>query len=264
MPTEHGVAGESAQYGPGRIALVWLLATLPMPVMAFLVGPALFPGASWQSGLGIWVLLIGGMVWQFVLSLILLAAEGQVWRWPALRERLWLGRPVHPTTGRRDLRLLAWLLLTVPAYALVELGPPAEWLGALTVAALPWLETLPRLDLRGLMVPELVGAWWVMGIALLSCLFNYALGEELLFRGVLLPRMRGVFGRWDWVANAVLFGLYHLHRPTAVIPIMRGGLAWTLPARRFRSIWFAIIPHAIEGLFVLAAVFAVVSGLAFR
>jgi uncharacterized protein len=32
------------------------------------------------------------------------------------------------------------------------------------------------------------------------------LGEEFLFRGVLLPCMEGVFGRWSWVANGVLFG----------------------------------------------------------
>ena len=32
-------------------------------------------------------------------------------------------------------------------------------------------------------------------------IFNYILGEELLFRGVLLPRMNGGIGRWDWVAN---------------------------------------------------------------
>src|SRR5215203_4416199 len=43
-------------------------------------------------------------------------------------------------------------------------------------------------------------------------IFNYILGEELIFRGVLLPRMAGVFGRWDWVANSVLFGLYHVHK----------------------------------------------------
>jgi CAAX protease family protein len=29
---------------------------------------------------------------------------------------------------------------------------------------------------------------------------------------VLLPRMAGVFGRWDWVANTVLVGLYHVHK----------------------------------------------------
>jgi membrane protease YdiL (CAAX protease family) len=45
--------------------------------------------------------------------------------------------------------------------------------------------------------------------------FNSFLGEELLFRGVLLPRMNAVFGRWDWLANGVVFGAYHLHQPVA-------------------------------------------------
>ena len=42
------------------------------------------------------------------------------------------------------------------------------------------------------------------------------LGEELLFRGLLLPRMHGAFGRWDWLANGVLFAVYHLHVPWAI------------------------------------------------
>jgi uncharacterized protein len=32
------------------------------------------------------------------------------------------------------------------------------------------------------------------------------LGEELPFRGFLLPRMRGAFGRTDWIVNGVLSG----------------------------------------------------------
>jgi CAAX protease family protein len=48
-------------------------------------------------------------------------------------------------------------------------------------------------------------------------IFNTVLGKELLFRGLLLPRMRAAFGRWDWLANGVLFGIYHLHVP------------WTIP-----------------------------------
>ena len=42
------------------------------------------------------------------------------------------------------------------------------------------------------------------------------LGEELLFRGLLLPRMNGVFGKRDWVANGVLFAVYHLHVPWVI------------------------------------------------
>ena len=46
--------------------------------------------------------------------------------------------------------------------------------------------------------------------------FNTVLGEELLFRGLLLPRMNGVFGRKDWLANGVLFAAYHLHVPWVI------------------------------------------------
>ena len=38
------------------------------------------------------------------------------------------------------------------------------------------------------------------------------IGEELYYRGFLLPRMRGVFGRWDWVANGVGFALKHIYQ----------------------------------------------------
>ena len=47
-------------------------------------------------------------------------------------------------------------------------------------------------------------------------IFNTVLGEELLFRGLLLPRMRAAFGRWDWLVNGVLFGVYHLHLPSSI------------------------------------------------
>ena len=81
-----------------------------------------------------------------------------------------------------------------------------------------WTNWLPGLDepsyanLQVLSDPQFQGQWWILGLALTSMLFNYFLGEELLFHGVLLPRMAGVFGRWDWVANTVLFGLYHVHK----------------------------------------------------
>jgi hypothetical protein len=34
--------------------------------------------------------------------------------------------------------------------------------------------------------------------------------------GMLLPKMEGVFGKWSWVANGVLFGFYHLHQPWGI------------------------------------------------
>ena len=57
------------------------------------------------------------------------------------------------------------------------------------------------------------GAWGWYALLLAMFIFNTVLGEELLFRGYLLPRMNGAFGRGDWVVNGLLFTVYHLHVP---------------------------------------------------
>lgn len=54
---------------------------------------------------------------------------------------------------------------------------------------------------------------------------------------MLLPRMQGVFGRWDWLANGILFALYHLHRFWAVPPILLTSLPFSWAARRYRTVW---------------------------
>jgi membrane protease YdiL (CAAX protease family) len=62
--------------------------------------------------------------------------------------------------------------------------------------------------------------------------FNTVLGEEPLFRGLLLPRMQGVFGRWDWAANRVLFALYHLHEPWGIPRTLLDAFILAYPSKR--------------------------------
>ena len=89
-----------------------------------------------------------------------------------------------------------------------------------------------------------VGAWWLMGLFLFMGLFNI-LGEEFLFRGVLLPRMKGVFGKWDGVANGVLGTLYHVSMPWSWLGTT--GVSWiflyALPAKALRSTWVSVVSH---------------------
>jgi hypothetical protein len=63
------------------------------------------------------------------------------------------------------------------------------------------------------------------------------------------------------VANAVLFGLYHLHKPWSFPSIVISNLTISWPARRFRSNWMAIVVHGAEGLVLLVMVFGVILGL---
>ena len=133
------------------------------------------------------------------------------------------------------------------------LDAPMAWL-------FPALQPAPYMDITQLVSPEFKGQWWLLGVTLVAIILNYFLGEELIFRGILLPKMQGVFGKYDWVANAVLFGLYHLHKPWIMLSTIIGSLGMTWPTRRFRSYWMGVIVHGIEGYFVVI-VLAVLLGL---
>jgi membrane protease YdiL (CAAX protease family) len=85
------------------------------------------------------------------------------------------------------------------------------------------------------------------------------IGEELLFRGLLLPRMRAVFGRRDWVVNGALFTLYHLHQPWSMpATLVEGIFLEAYPSRRFQSAWMGIIVHSVQSVFVIFVVLALV------
>jgi hypothetical protein len=73
--------------------------------------------------------------------------------------------------------------------------------------------------------------------------------------------MQGVFGKYDWVANAVLFGFYHLHVAWALLSIIVANLAYSWPAARFRSNWMAILVHSVELLPNPVIVLAIILGL---
>jgi membrane protease YdiL (CAAX protease family) len=92
--------------------------------------------------------------------------------------------------------------------------------------------------------------------------FNTILGEEFLFRGVLLPKMEAVFGRRGWVANSILFGLYHVHQPWGIPTSVLTGLLYTFPAYRYRSTWMSIIVHSPQSVYFAFLVLGVVLGLA--
>jgi membrane protease YdiL (CAAX protease family) len=109
----------------------------------------------------------------------------------------------------------------------------------------------------------LVGAWDIWGLFLVSALFNTVLGEELLFRGLLLPRMAGAFGKKDWLVNGLLFGLYHLHQPWGMLSsAIEGLLLMALPTRKFRSAWCGIIAHSGQSLYLAVLLLGLVLGLA--
>jgi membrane protease YdiL (CAAX protease family) len=102
------------------------------------------------------------------------------------------------------------------------------------------------------------GSWGWFALVVVMGLFNTVLGEELLFRGFLLPRMRGRFGRADWLANGVLFALYHVHVPWVIPMTLLDSICLALPTRRYRSAWMGIAVHSTQTVFISLAVLGVV------
>ena len=254
-------AQETGQYTLWQILGIWVLVALPMALLAWVVAPAVIPYSPFAPGITVWMLLIAGMTWQFVVSLVIIYRELGTLRWSAIRQRCWLQTPRDPKTDQPNPRLYWWLVVpllynTLMGIVLIKyLDAPMTWL-------FPALKAPAYMDMSGLAGPAYKGQWWLLGIALLSLVLNYFLGEEFLWHGVLLPKMRGVFGKYDWVANSVLFGLYHLHKPWALPSVIATNLAYSWPARRFHSNWMAIIVHGVEGLPLLVIVLAVILGLA--
>ncbi|GAK57570.1 abortive infection protein [Candidatus Vecturithrix granuli] len=109
----------------------------------------------------------------------------------------------------------------------------------------------------------LVGAWWFFGLFVVFAVFNTILGEEFFFRGVLLPKMEGVFGRWNWVANGVLHGFWHVHQPWGIPgSVIASVFLYAFPSWHFRSTWMGVIVHSVQSVFLAFLILGVVLSLA--
>jgi membrane protease YdiL (CAAX protease family) len=241
------------QYSRRKIMAVWAAAALPMAALSWLVAPAL---ADRFSGDGVvpmfkalLVCLTVGLVWQFVLVVALVWREQRTLRWSTVREALWLRSPRSPRSGRTGGRLWLIVLPLIAVLAAEEMIPQIAHPGNRDMGLL--LESSAGQEF-------LSGAWGWFALIVVLGLFNTVLGEELLFRGLLLPRMNGAFGRGDWVANGVLFATYHLHVPWVIPSALVGTLSLAYPSKRYRSAWIGIVVHSAQTVVISLAVLGLV------
>ena len=259
----------SKQYSLGKILGIWALAAAPMGILGWIVFPVLAPGSGANPlGFGVTrlVLLTLGLAWLFVLSMIIVRREEGDLRWTTLKRRLRLNVPREPVSGEPRARLFLLVVPFLVAVAVVELvlNTPIEnsWVSIFPYFSEPAGYSFDAIFQSREILARLEGAWWFFALFVIQAIFNTILGEELLFRGVLLPRMEGVFGRLSWVANGVLFGLYHVHQPWGIPNGVLTGLLYALPAYRYRSTWMSIILHSAQSVYFAFLVLGVVLGLA--
>jgi uncharacterized protein len=258
------------QYSLAKILAIWALAVAPMGILGwivfYLVAPD-FESDPLGSGVTRIVLLTLGLVWLFVLSMIIVRREEGDLRWATLKRRLRLNAPREPSTGVPRAMLWLWVIPFLVGVVVIELVLASAlenaWVWVFPFVAEPQGGySFDAMLGSQEVLQRLVGAWWFFALFVILSVFNTILGEEFLFRGVLLPRMEGVFGRGSWVANNVLFALYHVHVPWVMPNAFLTGLLYTYPAYRYRSTWMSIILHSAQSVYIGFLVLGIVLGLA--
>jgi len=228
------------------IFAVWAAAALPMAGLAWVVAPVLESRFAGEGNVpmakALIVSLAIGMVWQFVLVAILVGREQGTLRWSTVREALWLRSPRSPRSGRVGGRVWLVVIPLIVAFTVVQ-----ELVAIVPAPENREFATLLESDAGKAFLD---GAFGWYGLILVMFLFNTVLGEELLFRGYLLPRMSGAFGRGDWVANGILFAGYHLHVPWAIPGTLLEMFTIAYPTKRYRSAWIAIAVHSAQSVFL--------------
>jgi len=190
-------------------------------------------------------------------SLLLFKREGNQWSWATLRERFRL----HPITGTQWLWVIGTLLviqLSDGLFGFIGLDGLARWLAGIPLfKPPPYLPSLidPRVELA-LLPSEFLGAplrgnWWIplwwVGLLLLS-----NLGEELMWRGYILPRQELSLGKWAWVANGLLWNfLLHAVLKWQYLGMLPGMLLTPWLAQKLKNTWASFLVHFVGNLLIV-------------
>jgi membrane protease YdiL (CAAX protease family) len=182
---------------------------------------------------------------ELLAALILLHREGYPLKISALRERIrWQWPKGWPAW------IVALIVFGVGMALSMAMGPanralaglpgfvPPDWWPAGSNPLIPVSgasDVFPDINLEG-------NYLFVLIYFLIGLVFNIV-GEELYYRGYLLPRMRGAFGKWDWVVNGTLFTLKHVYQRWLYPGIFIGGLAFAFAAGPLGSLPLAMIYH---------------------
>ncbi len=281
---------------PASWIVTALLFGVPALAFAFLfhwLGPNLRQGGtSWWRIFHL--LLILPLTCMFVAALIGAAVDQRSISWKGIKERLRLSTPSATAWlwaaalsgfmyGGNGADLLA---VTASWLALWKEKTGQKWMfGAILTAMLvkryaslfqPTLESIRFFDPsafhheffnhfgpRDFMGIPLQGAWRILiyyAVLILVCNIG---GEELWWRGYVLPRQELAFGRSAWVIHGICWSVFHLFMQPTLWDTTRmaiTGVALSFVAQRTRSTWPGIVGHSFGNLtFFLSLVSGVTS-----
>jgi membrane protease YdiL (CAAX protease family) len=213
----------------------------------------------WMVRRGFSGLTILNVAFGILAALLLVAAlvafrlEERPSTWTAFRDRMRLWQPT------RTIWLWTLATLAVAFGATMLIAPIAETYLGLPLVTIPAETQAFRNSMNaGFPEIELSGRWDV----LLWFVFSLAVlnigGEELWWRGIILPRQEVVFGRWAWAVNGILWNLFHIARYdtlASIVIFLPATLSIPYVTQRTRNTWPGIVVHLIFNMFGTLAVF---------
>lgn len=230
---------------------VWAGAALPMALNTWVVGPIVAHHVDGPQALArtLIALLTAALVWQFAFVMILVHREQGTLRWSTIREVLWLRPPRSPRTGRVGGRLWLMVIPLILGVGLAQFVPQLPHPASRDFGVLMGTVGFQQF---------MRGSWLWFAVLVTMFVFNTVLGEELLFRGYLLPRMHGEFGDRDWIVNGLIFAAYHLHRFWGIPGTLLDTFFLVYPTKRYRSAWIGIAVHSFQTVILTIAVLIIV------
>ncbi len=211
--------------------------------------------------------LVGYLVaWGFVEAVIFSASllafriEGNEFSWNNLKQRYRIHGP-KPTD-------LVWVIVTLVLMVgtYLALGSTARWLAGFSLFA-PHPSFPPELmpgaeqaiNPGVFMGMRLQGIWWVLVAYLVGWFFNIA-GEEMWFRGFMLPRQELSHGKLAWLINGLCFNFFHIMWKWNLIALLPGSLFLSYAIQRSKNTSVAIIAHGLLNISTAIAIAAGVAG----
>lgn len=253
---------EVPQDGPGTIILMFAWPAIWFTLLIYVIGRQLVPEGGTTPTWLLMLITVLGTGAELVAGLALLRREGYPLKIGALRDRIRLRWPKGWKAW-----LLAAIVFIVGMSLSMAMGPvnrvlatvpgfvPPEWWPTAsnpTIQVNSAVDVFPDVALEGNYLFVLL--YFVIGLV-----FNI-LGEEVYYRGYLLPRMRDAFGKWDWVVNGVLFTLKHIYQRWLFPGILVGGLGFAFAAGPLGSLPLAMVYHWV-GNFLFQMVFLIMAAL---
>jgi membrane protease YdiL (CAAX protease family) len=273
------------QLKPLSLPKAALLFAVPSAIItwALFVGIRLLTEAGWAPFSIVLAVLVAPLAAMFVAALVAYRWEGNPWTWERFRTRMrlqalrgssaWLWtlaltvlfipigtKIIYPvalalaalavlkegTRGKRALTMIVVMggFVTLAAYAPRLLSP----LSSIVFYTMP----AEVMDFMGQIQPtsffgiELSGNWWLPIFYLFVVMFLNIFGEELWWRGFILPRQELAHGRWTWIIHGLLWTGFHIFWTPDLASLLSRAptyLALAFVCQRLANTWPGIIAH---------------------